>query len=176
MSEAITPVDKITNNGNTALHVAVGSSSKNNKFLEELLEMTPAENTLVDVQNSDGSTPLHVAAIVGNTEAAKILKEENREVFSGRSGDELLVLAISSKNWKFANDLLYCYETIHSEAVLMAMSQNYPPRYKFWDGLEDYLEYEDDELEKAWKERFHSSTWSRHTCAAKLWTLFFLGT
>ncbi|GJX71772.1 pentatricopeptide repeat-containing protein [Tanacetum coccineum] len=35
-------------------------------------EMTPAENTLVDVQNSDGSTPLHVAAIVGNTEAAKI--------------------------------------------------------------------------------------------------------
>ncbi|GKB12756.1 hypothetical protein Tco_0846679 [Tanacetum coccineum] len=27
MSEAITPVDKITNNGNTALHVAVGSTS-----------------------------------------------------------------------------------------------------------------------------------------------------
>ncbi|GKE80068.1 ankyrin repeat-containing domain, PGG domain protein, partial [Tanacetum coccineum] len=105
-------------------------------------EMTPAENTLVDVQNSDGSTPLHVAAIVGNTEAAKILKEENREVFSGRSGDELLVLAISSKNW------------INSS---------------------NYLEYEDDELEKAWEERFHSSAWSRHTCAAKLWTLFFLG-
>nr|GFA99225.1 ankyrin repeat-containing domain, PGG domain protein [Tanacetum cinerariifolium] len=161
-SEA-TPVDKITNNGDTALHVAV-----------------------------DGSTPLHVAAIVGNTEAAKILlrrnrnmlfatdkaghtplaislsnmhietsmcllehirEEENCKVFSGRSGEELLVLAISSKNWKFASELLERYETIHSEAVLMAMSQNYPPRYKYWDGLRDYLEHD---IGKALEEMLHS--------------------
>ncbi|PWA63513.1 ankyrin repeat-containing domain, PGG domain protein [Artemisia annua] len=209
MSEA-TPVDKITNNGNTALHVAVGSS-KNHEFLEELLELTPAENTLLDVQNLDGSTPLHVAAIVGNTEAAKILlrrnrnllfatdraghtplaislsnmhietsmcllehirKEENCKVFTGRSGEELLILAISSKNWNFASELLERYETIHSEAVLMAMSQNYPRRCNFRDGLK---EYEGTELDKAWEEMFHSSAWSRHTCAAYLWKLSIFG-
>ncbi|GKA12126.1 RNA-directed DNA polymerase, eukaryota, reverse transcriptase zinc-binding domain protein [Tanacetum coccineum] len=117
MSETITPVDKITSNGNTALHVAVGSSSNNHKFLEELLELTPLENTLLDMQNSDGSTPLHVAAIVSNTEAAKILLRRNRNLLFAKdkaghtplaislsnmhfetSGDELLVLSISSKN------------------------------------------------------------------------------
>ncbi|PWA57006.1 serine/threonine-protein kinase HT1 [Artemisia annua] len=56
-------MEKMTNNGNTALHAAVGSSTKNYQFLEKLLEKIPAENTLWDVRNSDGSTLLHVAAI-----------------------------------------------------------------------------------------------------------------
>ena len=63
----LNPWDKLTNNGNTALHVAVGSSTKNHELLKELLKMTPADNTLLDVVNSDGSTLLHVAAIGGNT-------------------------------------------------------------------------------------------------------------
>ncbi|PWA73999.1 DNA glycosylase [Artemisia annua] len=104
-----------------------------------------------------------------------IRKEENCKVFTGRSGEELLILAISSKNWNFASELLERYETIHSEAVLMAMSQNYPRRCNFQNGLKEYLEYEGTELDKAWEEMFHSSAWSRHTCAAYLWKLSIFG-
>nr|XP_043638502.1 uncharacterized protein LOC122609531 [Erigeron canadensis] len=187
--EGLVPTDKITNNGNTTLHVAVGSSTgKNPEILEELLGMIPRENTLLDLVNSDGSTLLHVAAIVGNTQAANILLKRNldllmaedneghtplavslsnmhtetskcllnhidteihkdpmleltkdtkyhRTLFSGTSGDELLVLAISSKNFRLASDLLRHYKTIHSEAVLMAVAQNFPCELKFWERI-----------------------------------------
>ena len=136
----VTVTDKITNNGNTALHVAVGTS-KDSEFFEELLKMTPENISLTDLKNSDGSTLLHIAAIVGNTPAAKILVERYPDMliqkdndgqtplavalsnmhtetveclldniktddirkdtlFSGTSGDELLVLAISSKDFR----------------------------------------------------------------------------
>ena len=135
----VTVTDKITNNGNTALHVAVGTS-KDSEFFEKLLERTPKDISLTDLKNSDGSTLLHIAAIVGNTPAAKILverypdmlvqkdndgqtplavalsnmhtqtveclldnikKKDKRKdtLFSGTSGDELLVLAISAKEF-----------------------------------------------------------------------------
>ena len=137
--EEVTVTDKITNNGNTALHVAVGTS-KDSEFFEELLEKTPENISLTDLKNSDGSTLLHIAAIVGNTPAAKFLVETYPDMlirkdndgqtplavalsnmhtetveclldnikmddirkdtlFSGTSGDELLVLAISSKDF-----------------------------------------------------------------------------
>lgn len=132
-------IDKITNNGSTALHVAVGTS-KDLEFIQKMLERAPDSTLLLDVLNSDGSTLLHVAAIVGNTEAAEMLlerspdllfakdyeghtplaialsnmhsqtsqlllqhiitnREEGDSMLSGRSGDELLVLVISSKDF-----------------------------------------------------------------------------
>ncbi|XP_042752260.1 ankyrin repeat-containing protein NPR4 isoform X2 [Lactuca sativa] len=164
----VTVIDKITNNGNTALHVAVGTSKKR-EFLEKLLEMIPENTQLLDVRNSDGSTPLHVAAIIGNTEAADILVARNHEslfakdnkgqtplalalsnmhtetarhllqhidtvtddiqkdaLFSGTTGDDLLVTAISSKDFRFARKLLEHYKTLHSDAVLTAIAQNFP--------------------------------------------------
>nr|GEZ00101.1 ankyrin repeat-containing domain, PGG domain protein [Tanacetum cinerariifolium] len=66
----------------------------------------------------------------------------------------------------FASELLERYETIHSAAVLMAMSQNYPRRNNFWDDLKDYLEYEGTELDNAWEEMLHSRAWSHDTCGA----------
>ncbi|XP_023736007.1 uncharacterized protein LOC111883909 [Lactuca sativa] len=160
----VTVIDKITNNGNTALHVAVGTSKKR-EFLEILLEKIPENTQLTDVTNSDGSTLLHVAAIIGNTEAAKILVARNPELlaednegqtplalalsnmhtetarhllqhintdtqkdalFSGTTGDGLLVTVISSKDFRFAIDLLEHYKTLNSDAVLMAIAQNLP--------------------------------------------------
>ncbi|KAI3674753.1 hypothetical protein L2E82_51979 [Cichorium intybus] len=47
-------------------------------------------------------------------------------VFSGSSGDELLVTAISSKDFRLAFDLLKRYKTLHSDAVLMAIALNFP--------------------------------------------------
>ncbi|KAD6454935.1 hypothetical protein E3N88_09641 [Mikania micrantha] len=75
----VTLRDKITINGNTALHVAVGTCN-NKEFLEKMLKLATKldDKTLLDIQNSEGSNLLHVAAIVGNTEAAKILVERNQ--------------------------------------------------------------------------------------------------
>nr|KAJ0198105.1 hypothetical protein LSAT_V11C700357620 [Lactuca sativa] len=109
--------------------------------------------------------PTHVAAIVGNTEAAKILVARDPHLlfakdneghtplaialsnmhtqtsqfllhhdigikkdtlFSGKSGDHLLVIVISSKDFRFASVLLRRYTTLHSDSVLMAIAQNFP--------------------------------------------------
>ncbi|KAL7592495.1 hypothetical protein Lser_V15G32881 [Lactuca serriola] len=161
----VTVIDKITNNGNTALHVAVGATKKAD-LLQKLLEKTPENTQLLDLRNSDGSTLLHVAAIVGNTQAADILVGRNPDLlfakdneghtplaialsnmhtetaqhllqhigndlemgtlFSGSGGDELLVTAISSKDFRLVCDLLGRYKTLHGDAVLMAIALNFP--------------------------------------------------
>ncbi|CAH1436293.1 unnamed protein product [Lactuca virosa] len=171
----VTVLNKITNNGNTALHVAVGTSKKP-WFLQKLLGVIPENTQLLDVRNSDGSTLLHVAAIVGNTEAADILLGRNLDLllakdneghtplaialsnmhtetskhllkyintdrekdalFSGTSGDEHLVNVISSKDFGFAKDLMQHYKTLHTDAVLMAIAQNFPCELSI---LEEYI-------------------------------------
>ncbi|KAD6454906.1 hypothetical protein E3N88_09612 [Mikania micrantha] len=74
----VTLSDRITINGNTALHMAVGTSKKKS-FLERMLNLATKDNQQPLVkQNSEGSTLLHVAAIVGNTEAAKMLVQHER--------------------------------------------------------------------------------------------------
>nr|GFB70511.1 ankyrin repeat-containing protein ITN1-like [Tanacetum cinerariifolium] len=71
---------KITINGNTSLHVAVGNTKvKKMGFLNEMLNLVENESEL-KVKNTDGSTLLHVAAIVGNTEAARMLVEKNKDL------------------------------------------------------------------------------------------------
>ncbi|CAH1448922.1 unnamed protein product [Lactuca virosa] len=161
----VTSIEKITNNGNTALHVAVGTTQKP-QFILNLLKLIPENVRLSAVRNSDGNTPLHVAAIIGYTEAAKILVERNRDLllaknkeghtslaialsgmhtetshfllvqmntdiekdtlFYGTSGDELLVSVISSKNFDLANDLMRHLNRVDTDAVLMAIAQNFP--------------------------------------------------
>ncbi|KAD6455067.1 hypothetical protein E3N88_09773 [Mikania micrantha] len=69
----------MTINGNTALHVAVGTTNKNGQFLDNLFDLAKNHNKpSLDMLNSEGSNLLHVAAIVGNTEAAKILVKRNK--------------------------------------------------------------------------------------------------
>ncbi|PWA53833.1 ankyrin repeat-containing domain, PGG domain protein [Artemisia annua] len=184
----LTPSDKITNNGNTALHVAVGSSINSHELLERLLQMTPAENKLLDLKNSDGSTLLHVAAIVGNTKAVDILVRRDPELllakdneghtplalslsnvhsetsqclvnhikakqgydalFSGKSGEDLMVLAISSQDFGLARKMLNDKEPPHSDAVLMALAQYFPPELNYWERKEEYNDIIDETEEK----------------------------
>ncbi|CAI9293213.1 unnamed protein product [Lactuca saligna] len=47
-------------------------------------------------------------------------------LFSGSGGDELLVTAISSKDFRLACDLLGRYKTLHGDTVLMAIALNFP--------------------------------------------------
>ncbi|KAH7852672.1 hypothetical protein Vadar_027708 [Vaccinium darrowii] len=62
----------ISETRDTALHVAVGSLGiECIHFVEKLVDLMPAD--ALAARNSDGCTPLHIAAYVGNTKAAKIL-------------------------------------------------------------------------------------------------------
>ncbi|KAI3495776.1 hypothetical protein L1887_38122 [Cichorium endivia] len=158
------PKDKIRAMIHQGFYKAMDTNKTNG--LQQLLEEIEPNTELLDLRNSDGSTLLHVAAIVGNTEAAEILVERNRDLllskdneghtplaialsnmhtqtaqhllqhihidlemgtlFSGTSGDELLVTAISSKDFRLALNLLERYKTLHSDAVLMAIALSFP--------------------------------------------------
>ncbi|CAK9136897.1 unnamed protein product [Ilex paraguariensis] len=67
-------VSNITGASETALAVAVRSLTRNH-FVKNLVGKM-SENDLTMV-NDYGSTPLHIAASSGNTEAAKLLVEKN---------------------------------------------------------------------------------------------------
>ncbi|PWA82718.1 ankyrin repeat-containing domain, PGG domain protein [Artemisia annua] len=170
----LNPWDELTHNGNTVLHVAVGSSTKNHKLLKELLGMTPKEK-LLDIINSDGSSPLHVVAIGDNIEAVNLLVERNPELllakdneghtplalsvsnmhtktsrclfehmkekgygsyFSGQSGEEIVVIAISCQDFSLANRMINDYPDAilpNSEALLTALAQNFPRELNSWE-------------------------------------------
>ncbi|KAL8239957.1 hypothetical protein R6Q59_016524 [Mikania micrantha] len=75
----VTLRDKMTINGNTALHVAVGTTNNNREFLDNMFDLAKKHNQpSLDMLNSEGSNLLHVAAIVGNIDAAKILVKRNK--------------------------------------------------------------------------------------------------
>ncbi|KAK1418559.1 hypothetical protein QVD17_27704 [Tagetes erecta] len=96
--EVVTLIDKITINGNTALHVAVSTSNNNNGFLEEMLNLATQDNQQLDMRNSEGSTLLHVAAIVGNTEAAKMLVGKNKELLYAKDNEDQTPVARALSN------------------------------------------------------------------------------
>ncbi|KAH6761660.1 hypothetical protein C2S52_019093 [Perilla frutescens var. hirtella] len=64
----------ITTYSETALHLAV-LTGKANDLVKKLVELTPAG--ALALKNCSGKTALHNAAIVGNTEAAKMLVDKN---------------------------------------------------------------------------------------------------
>jgi len=99
-------LDKITNNGNTALHVAATTTKI--IMLQKMLEMIPYDTQLKDLINSEGSTPLHVAAIVGNTEAAEILIRREADLLLARDymNQTPLAIALSNTDSKMSKFLL----------------------------------------------------------------------
>ncbi|PWA34619.1 ankyrin repeat-containing domain, PGG domain protein [Artemisia annua] len=103
----VTVTDKITNNGNTALHVAVGTS-KDLEFFKGLLEKTPENINLTDLKNLDGSTLLHMAGAVGNNDAAEMLMEEYPDMLykTDKEGQTPLIVALSNTHTKFYWSLL----------------------------------------------------------------------
>ncbi|KAI3701373.1 hypothetical protein L6452_26392 [Arctium lappa] len=83
--------DSISINGNTALHVAVACHTVKNRFLERMLDLAePGESRrrLLDVRNSDGSTLLHLAASLGNTNAAIILVTRDRGLLFAKDNED----------------------------------------------------------------------------------------
>ncbi|KAK1418418.1 hypothetical protein QVD17_27562 [Tagetes erecta] len=66
--------EAISDDGNTVLHIAVGLG--HNVLLKKLFPFINAEQ-LLQKRHSDGSTALHIAAIVGNKQAAELLVKKN---------------------------------------------------------------------------------------------------
>ncbi|KAI3495761.1 hypothetical protein L1887_38107 [Cichorium endivia] len=110
----------------TLLHVA--AIVVNTQAVKILVEKDP---DLLLAKDKEGHTPLLVALSNMHTEIAQLLLEHidnNRakDLFSGTSGDELLVTVISSKDFRLATHLMKHYKRLDTDAVLMAIAQNFP--------------------------------------------------
>ncbi|XP_076908937.1 uncharacterized protein LOC143566034 [Bidens hawaiensis] len=76
--------EKINSNGNTLLHILVGMGDD---FLIKATLWRISDHDLTTIKNAEGSTVLHIAAIVGNPNAAKILVKENKELLYTKDND-----------------------------------------------------------------------------------------
>ncbi|KAK1418608.1 hypothetical protein QVD17_27753 [Tagetes erecta] len=100
--------DSITIHGNTLIHLVVGSGKC--KHLTRILNNVPSDIPLDAIRNSEGSTLLHVAAIVGNTEAAKLLVERCHSLLNAKDNKGQTPLNIALSN-------------MHTETCLFLMEQ-----------------------------------------------------
>nr|KAJ0195238.1 hypothetical protein LSAT_V11C700362890 [Lactuca sativa] len=69
--------DATNSDGNTILHITVGLGRNN--IVKEILQLIEEVN-LPKMINLDGSTALHIAAIIGNIEATTLLVKKKTEV------------------------------------------------------------------------------------------------
>lgn len=69
--------ERISDNGNTMLHLAVGMGQ--NYFVENLLNFIKKGKD-IEKKNSVGQTALHIAAIVDNKYAAELLVRKRKEL------------------------------------------------------------------------------------------------
>ncbi|CAI9262260.1 unnamed protein product [Lactuca saligna] len=72
--------EAIDSDKNTILHLLVGIGHMNSSVHEVLSKINKAE--LHEMRNKNGSTALHIAAIVGNTEGAKLLIKRNKNLLA----------------------------------------------------------------------------------------------
>ncbi|KAI3724783.1 hypothetical protein L1987_64548 [Smallanthus sonchifolius] len=118
--KVVTLRDKITVIGDTALHVAVATTKKKSEweFLQNMLNLATQDNPLLlDVRNSQGSSLLHVAAITGHTEAAKMLVEKNEYLLSAKDneGQTPVARALSNRHtdtYEYLKDCCIKYRDI----------------------------------------------------------------
>nr|XP_043627494.1 uncharacterized protein LOC122599097 isoform X2 [Erigeron canadensis]XP_043627495.1 uncharacterized protein LOC122599097 isoform X2 [Erigeron canadensis] len=151
----------IDSDGNTVLHIAVGIGDYG--FVENLIRLINEEQALIK-RSSDGSTALHIAALMGNTRAARLLVQKNKQLLDttdkkGRKplhrayenmylntidylfdqcdnfvsldvkmGVDILVNAISAKQYNFASKLIKKYPRFANENdnALMALAKTFP--------------------------------------------------
>ncbi|KAJ9559255.1 hypothetical protein OSB04_013869 [Centaurea solstitialis] len=76
--------------GFTALHIAVGTGKQGITFVEKLVERISPKALMKMLTSSEKYTPLHIAAVVGNTAAVKILVNKNRKLLYAEDVDGLL--------------------------------------------------------------------------------------
>lgn len=89
------PITAIINNySETVLHVAVGA--RNSIFFVKMLLDCPMENEALLLKNGAGNNALHVAAIVGNTEAAQLLVKKYSDLLYTYGENEKLPVHLAA--------------------------------------------------------------------------------
>nr|XP_043610435.1 ankyrin repeat-containing protein ITN1-like isoform X2 [Erigeron canadensis] len=86
--EAVTA--NINKYGFTALHIAVGTGKQGITFVKKLVERVSPKALVKMLTSSEKYTPLHIAAVVGNTAAVKILVNKNKKLLYVEDVDGLL--------------------------------------------------------------------------------------
>nr|XP_043633280.1 uncharacterized protein LOC122604452 [Erigeron canadensis] len=102
---------KITREGDSPLQIAVVTCHDNPGFVENLVKLIDAESLRSDMCYNEGTVlnVLHRAAIVGNTEAAKILVEKNPSLLFIVDGQGYLPIARAIYSYKTSTSL-YLFE------------------------------------------------------------------
>ncbi|KAL8505211.1 hypothetical protein ACS0TY_016433 [Phlomoides rotata] len=102
----------------TVLHAAIGTGM-NIDFVQNLIDMMPDD--LLDIEVKDDFTPLHVAALAGNTKAAKMLVARRPDLVYRMTTTGLLPIHFAA-------------ESGHREtlAYLISITNN---NMNFWSGL-----------------------------------------
>ncbi|GJX25038.1 ankyrin repeat-containing protein [Tanacetum coccineum] len=117
----------ISDNGDTILHLAVREG--NNYFVKELLNFIKDEEQ-VENRNSYGHTALHIAAIVGNKDAAELLVEKRPKLLEIEDGESNIPLICAYLN-RQVNAFVYLAETTMQEGVQV----NFVPDRTFGENL-----------------------------------------
>ena len=86
--EAVT--GNINKYGFTALHIAIGTGNQGITFVQKLVEKISSNSLAKMITSSEKYTPLHIAAVVGNTTAVKILVDKNHTLLYAKDVDGLL--------------------------------------------------------------------------------------
>ncbi|KAJ9536761.1 hypothetical protein OSB04_un000065 [Centaurea solstitialis] len=115
--------DEINSNKDTIIHLAVARFASYN-FIKSLLDFIKDDEVkeVLEKQNVDGSTALHVAAIVGNTYAAKFLVEKHNELLRILDNEGKDPMYIASSNMHY-----YTFMYLYDEAAKESTSQD--PRH-----------------------------------------------
>ncbi|KAJ9550914.1 hypothetical protein OSB04_014959 [Centaurea solstitialis] len=126
---------------NTMLHLAVGLSDDN--FVRYFLDCIPEgkEKEVLKMKNVDGSTALHVAAIVGNETAAKLLVQKNKELLRIADSDGKDPLDIAYSNMQFET-FMYLFSEANECKTKEANSQDHDDRMRD-DGKTEQENYQD---------------------------------
>ncbi|WCJ41361.1 Ankyrin repeat family protein [Euphorbia peplus] len=80
----------------TALHAAISTGRSCDDFIRKLVEIMPVDS--LALPNINGFTALHYAAVVGHTDAAKILVEKNLSLTLARNNDDYTPVLLASEN------------------------------------------------------------------------------
>ncbi|WCJ41373.1 Ankyrin repeat family protein [Euphorbia peplus] len=96
----------LSDNKEIALHAAISSSCTcSDDFIRKLVEIMPVDS--LALPNMYGFNALHYAAIVGHTNAAKILIEKNPSLTLSRSDGGFTPVRLASENAKDEKTVMY---------------------------------------------------------------------
>ncbi|PWA66970.1 Ankyrin repeat-containing protein [Artemisia annua] len=117
---------KINNVDETMLHLAVGEGK--NYFVQKLLNSIQNEE-LIEEKNSKGQTALHIAALVGNKDAAELLvkKRNNMLYVKDRLGKVPLHIAYTTNH---VSTFAYLFEATKTAGELLS---------KYQDSFEEFI-------------------------------------